>query len=253
MQVIILTLFTLSVFANTQFFFERDQSNSLQGKCYEIDSKTMGKNFKIKAPIKKCKPLNTSYSFSPQTGKCYVTDTETNGYKYIESTSDTEKCKTENVEIGILKINRVSACYEFDVKSKGKSYYKKLSSKQCLDKTDSFVWKQKKELSGECFQVGKSGALNKVKKKHCRPEKVNYIFKKGERSFFKGTCYEVHPKGLDKYSLKIKTIKCKPLNTVYIFYTKEGSQSGKCYEVDTPTRGVNYINIVKDLFCKENI
>ena len=46
---------------------------------------------------------------------------------------------------------------------------------------------------------------------------------------------------------------CRPKNTVYIFYRKEGVSSGNCFEIDTETKGENYINKVKNSKCKDQL
>jgi hypothetical protein len=256
LRIISFFLFTTTLYATTEFLFIRENNKNPRGKCYEVDSKSKGQNFKAKVSIENCKPKKTYHFFNSGNGKCYLVDEETGGYNYIQLAKGTDNCKTSNISVGILKINKISACYEYDTKSAGKEYFKKLSAKKCLAASDEFVWVSKKKLQGDCFQKGaesNGSPLSKVKKKYCRPMKVAHLFSKNSSSFFKGKCYEVHPEDPKNYSKVVKPENCKPRNTVYIFYTPEGKKDGKCFEIDALTKGEKYIDTVSDELCKENL
>jgi hypothetical protein len=255
-KLIIFSILSTTLYASTEFLFVREDIKKMNGKCYEVDSKSKGKNYKAKVNIEKCKPKQTDHLFNFADGRCYLIDTETGGYNYIESLSDTRRCKTSGTSIGITRINNTSSCYEYDKPSHGKKYFKKLSSKDCLKTSDTFVWVSKKKFQGDCFQKGslaEGSALNKVKSSYCRPEVVTYTFLKNDSDFFRGKCYETHPENPANYSKSIKNELCKPKNTVYIFYTPENKKTGKCFEIDALTKGEKYIDTVSDSFCKDNL
>lgn len=245
-----------SLHANTTYLFKPSDKNPLTGKCYEIDEKTNGDKFWPVVKTQFCKPNETIFLFKFDSGYCYEADKETGGKKYIFKVKK-QNCKTKDSVVSFYKINNKAACYEFDLPSKGKFYYRLLKMNECDSPTKNykFFWKKITDTRGECYkEVDTINGSTRVKAdiNDCRPGEVGHKFIKG-KTFFTGNCYEIHKESPDKYIKKVKVESCRPKNTVYIFYQPEGASRGYCYEIDQETKGESYIDKVNNKYCKESL
>lgn len=246
--------------ANTKFIWiQKDPSKLETGACLEVDKKLDTSNFykaeqfryAKKVSAKKCKPSDKeiSYIFSPRTGRCFEGDTKTSGKKYFTS-ADLKHCKTKTLEFRRLTINGVFACFEIDSKSNGSYYYKKMQPKFCIDENSNFVWIPYNERSGRCYSVNPETMEKlKTKKENCKPAKPDYKFTR--TGPFKGYCLEKSPYPNNAYSLSVKADNCRTEDTSFFFYKKPGELNGKCYELDTETKGNAFIKRVKPEQCKD--
>ena len=253
---IILFLFSAAVFAKTEYTFIKNESNPKNDTCVERDIKTKGGEYQIKVNKKHCIPKDPGYLFDFQYGRCYLVDKETLGKGFIVSASLLTDCKTENTQTGYITIKKISGCFSYDLPTQGKKYYKKISESKCSTEAEQYFWIPESKFKGECKRSeettsGKS--LIKVAKERCRPTNFIYKFHKESSNFFTGKCYEVHPKKPENYARVVSNELCRPQSTLYIFYREEGKTQGKCYELDTLTKGEQYIDTVKANFCKENL
>jgi hypothetical protein len=260
MKLLILALFfSTNALASTKFIWiQKDPLKLETGLCLEVDKNLDTSNFyKVeqfsyakKVSATKCKPSDKeiSYIFSPRTGRCFEGDSKTSGKKYFVS-ANLKYCKTENVEFKRMTINETFACFEIDTKSKGSNYYKKVLAKYCIDEDSSFVWVPYNERSGRCYSVNPETMKRlKTKKEKCRPAKPIFRFKR--TGPFKGLCIEKSRYPNNAYSMSVKDENCRTENTSFFFYKKPGELNGKCYELDTESKGDAYISRVESEQCK---
>lgn len=240
----------------TKFFWELNPKNPTQGECFEIDSQTNGRKYKAKVSKTRCRPNEIAYLFVPLKSACFEVDPETNGKKFIKRVT-LEKCKPEKTIFNITQFNGEVGCYEIDSKTMGEYYFKKVESKFCESKLQestgkvTLYWEYIERGKGNCYQEVNNGQETlkvKVKDEDCRSNEVQYIFMRTTET--KGICIEEDIKNPKAYSLKINEIeKCKPKNTIYVFYKDAKQKAGHCFEIDVETKGNQYINIVEDKLC----
>lgn len=250
----------ISAYANVRYTWVlKDSENIESGICVETTSKAQSEDlfkkaqydYSKKVPSKKCKIDDKllSFIFMPRSGRCLIGDTKTGGTKYF-SYVDIKKCKTENTGYKQLNINGKFGCYEIDLKSEGASYYRKAKSSECLDEDSNLVWVPSSEMGGTCYNISANGTKKlSVKKSFCRPEKPAYRFIR--TGPFKGYCLERSTNPINKYSQSVKVKNCRPNKTDYYFYKEPNQITGKCYEVDSETKGDNYIKQVPAEECKD--
>ena len=235
----------------THFQWKRDNDKNLKGKCFEVDSKTYGTKYKAKVKVENCKPGKTYFAFNLRNGDCYEVDDKSNGENYYIRIKR-ELCKPKKTIIKIGTFKGRSGCYIVDSATSGELYYQSTNDKECNSANDLFSWKPKNELRGKCFRhtsplvEGVEEDMIKVKEIKCRPKKTIHLFVK--TSHFDGDCYEQDATSSLKYSKRVNTELCKPLNTMFVFYNKKG----QCYEVDEETSGGSYVSKVKNKLCKNN-
>lgn len=238
---------------STTFVWMPDKRKNDTGQCYQIDSETLGQKFKSKVKKEQCRPEKTYYLFVAEKSNCYEVDEKTGGKQYINRVS-LDLCRPLQTITEILEINGKTACYEADKKTRGQYFHKKVDKKLCQlssqQETGKFNWKYKAPGKGECFKeiISHGEVLNlKVKEQMCRPKKTVFRFIKQKQ--ISGICVEEDSSDSHFYSQKVPTEKCKPEDTVFIFYTPPRKKQGKCFEVDSETKGNFYINIVPDNQC----
>lgn len=227
-----------------------EPGNIKTGKCFEVDKETYGNKYQNIVNKEKCKTDDLVFVFNYLTGFCYEIDEGSEGKKYFAKVK-TDLCKPEKTKFIFTEINKTSACYELDTETLGKNFYKKVKDDFCKESV-KYLWEQKTETQGQCFKVGTlGGEMTKVKvrAKECRP--YDAIPRFIRTSPFKGVCVEVHPKDPSLYLQKTQIDKCRPKNTLFIFYKKDDVSKGICYEVDEETRGDNFLTKVKITKCKE--
>lgn len=258
--VLLITLFiSASLSAGTKYIWAHKKPGKIEtGYCLEVDEKMNTENiykkaqndFTKKVSLKKCKPDDKliSYFFNPNTGRCFEGDDKTSGSNYFQYV-DVKKCKTAKVEKKNFTINGKYGCYEIDSKTQGVDYYKKLRPNHCLSDDTNYVWVRNGIKSGRCYSYNpETGQKLETKKDFCKPPNPSYGFTR--TSAFQGYCLEFSTNPDNQYSRTVKQKNCKPKDTSFYFYKKPNEDSGKCYEVDTETKGDDYINLVESKNCK---
>lgn len=245
---------TYSFASSTIYLWQPDIKKPDKGRCYEVDTKTMGQKFKAKVDLNKCRPNDTNYMFVSAKSNCYEVDSKTSGKKYIKRVKS-KFCLPEKTVKKVLSINGKTACYEVDTKTEGKYYHKKIKDKECKEAVmttgpTTFFWKYKKPGVGECFKEIKSDGKKlklKVKPHECRPAEYQYHFIR--KDSISGTCIEEDINDERYYSNKTNIENCKPKETFFVFYIPKNKKQGQCFEIDTETKGSLYINMVDDSEC----
>jgi hypothetical protein len=202
-----------------------------------------------KVSRQKCLPNGkTSYIFAPLKGRCFEGDTKTLGKNYF-SYVNISLCKPEKIEYEISSRSGKPKCYEVDAVTKGQQYYRAVKVNFCNNNNTQYTWVKRDNISGKCYSVNpetKEKVL--VKRNVCRPDQLSFTFIRTGQ--FKGYCVEQSLNTQNDYSYKSKIENCKPKNTAYFFYKEPGKMSGRCYELDNETNGNNYLNKVDDQNCK---
>ena len=121
-----------------------------------------------------CRPKELLIFFNTEDGKCYQGDKKTNGRDFIEKIK-IELCKSENVQFEYKDINGKIGCYEVDSETLGKNYFKKVKSNNCINEKSKFTWERQSLTRGTCYDVS-SGSKIKVKHTQCRPDNPIYTF-----------------------------------------------------------------------------
>lgn len=239
-----------AVASSTNFIWILSPKDQLQGDCYQVDSETNGKKFKVRTTKDKCKPDTTDYVFYPSRGKCYEVDAKTEGKEYIKKVNS-DLCAPKETITDIFKINDEAGCYTVDAKTKGQKFFKKERPKNCGDKNiSSTYWEYIEAGKGKCYE-GVISNTEEVKvladNEKCRTSKTYFYFKrKNETS---GDCIEEDSNDPKAYSNETKIENCRPSETEFIFYTPPRKKRGNCYELDSKTKGNEYINIVEPENC----
>lgn len=237
--------------ANTYFQWIGPKDDIFQGKCFELDQATNGQKYRDIVKPHFCKTDDIILVFYAKKGLCYQLDEKTKGLEYLEKVN-TEECRPEKTNYYQGVINERFHCYEVDSATQGKNYFNKVKDKLCTSKDSvEYLWQAKSKLEGKCYTKGKDGSLKKIKDKYCRPGTVSYKFVR--KDSFKGDCYEQDIDDSRKYSIKVRSEKCKTEKTIFIFYQNEENKKGECYELDEKTKGNNYLATVPFKFCKESL
>lgn len=231
----------------TTYIWEKSKMRFYQGKCYEVDLETKGKKFKTRADEEKCRPDSVLYYFLPTEGKCYEVDEKTNGKIYATKAA-IESCRPKNLIKQFASFRGKHGCYQVDQATQGKVFFEYIDTQECETPDKSYLFKLEGNHKGNCYTKANDDIV-KVDLELCRPSKPVYQFYR--KSQLKGDCFEQDPKGENYYSEKTQIENCRPKNTIYVFYVDEKRNKGNCYEIDEETKGDQYLNIVKEHFCKQ--
>ena len=121
-----------------------------------------------------CRPEGLLIFFNFEDGKCYQGDKKTNGREFIEKIK-IELCKPEATQFEYKNLNNKLGCYEVDSETLGKNYYKKVKSNNCINDKSKFTWERQSITRGTCYDIS-SGSKVKVKYHQCRPDNPIYTF-----------------------------------------------------------------------------
>ena len=238
------------ILADSEYIYkwiqERDKPDS--GKCYMVDSATLGKNFINKEKTELCKPDKTFYRFDHKKGSCYELGPLPDGLNYLNKVK-TELCQTEILKIEYKIINNRAGCFEIDIPTEGKSYYKKLPNEKCESIEKDYRWLSESPYNGSCILIDSKNKKKKVGKSKCLPRETKFKFHRlGET---RGSCFEISIKGEKFFSSKTSIEKCRANNlaTLFVFLKEENALSGKCYEIDEKTKGDLYLAKVDNEKC----
>ncbi len=217
------------------------------GKCFEVDELTLGKNYSAKVSAKYCRPKEVEFAFNFKRGHCIEVDSLSGGKSFYLS-SDIRDCKTMPVQLFLGVINNNFGCYEVDQLTQGKKYYHLVSKDLCTQLQTELFWKAKDNERGECYTKDKSGKYKKISTKTCKPDQTKLTFKRtGPTS---GKCLEQDINDSKLYSARVNTKRCKVDKTEFLFYKSKTDSKGNCYEVDQASKGNLYLNKVKIELCK---
>lgn len=249
-------MLSTSSWGKTKFVWTQRVPGELSsGYCSEVSTGSNHANYHlekvtsyaVKVNVENCRPNKVIYLFNSSSGKCYEADQETEGNKYFSNVL-LKKCKPETTKYAVLKIHKSPGCYEIDPVSNGKNYHAKVRSDLCVNDNSKFLWDKKSEKSGYCYLVAKDDLMLKVNHEYCVPDRPNYHFER--TGPFQGHCLQQSPSQNNNYSRKVKIELCRPKDTAYFFYKESEKDSGTCYELDTETKGDNYLSKVQAKFCK---
>jgi hypothetical protein len=231
----------------TQYKWVNTTTNLFSGRCFELDSETLGQRYQSKVKTKYCRPKDTIYVFLYKKKGCFEVDTLTRGEKYLYKTKKSH-CRTKDVKVFQGTIQKAYGCFEIDSPSNGKNYYMKIKDETCSNLETKYTFIKSKDPTGKCYTTSIEGKLSRVDVRLCKTKETNYTFMKV--SNLKGHCIEHDTRGQKYYSNKVRIDKCKPMKTIFVFLKGKSGPGGNCYEIDKASRGGQYTNRVSDKFCK---
>ena len=230
----------------------------LSGACYEIEKNLQIGHLKFeeisnyvrKVSTDLCRTEKVQFSFNLGNGNCYEVDVETNGNKFMKRVN-VNLCRTKNTTYRYLPDGRSAQCHEVDQETLGQKFFKRLNKNDlCINEKSLLKWVARGDKSGFCTDVTYPFSTPpNVANKYCEPRNSGYVFYRTEK--FKGYCLHRSMEENNKYSVKVKTTLCRPEKTNYFFFKASGRASGKCYEVDSETRGDRYVKEVRYEYCRQ--
>jgi len=230
----------------TQFIFIK--TNFIAGKCYEIDSQTMGKQIQKSANMSRCRE------------------------------------QAQEIQTKVVNLNGRDYCIEFDQKNPSTGYRRSIGKDKCTIMTSEFKWEVSSEnpFEGKCLKLTLYNGdenWNPTLTDNCRTKKTRYfwytpenypkkwiekqrkyksitqnledVLSNKDNLVFFGKCYEIDDeKGPLLYSNQVNIKYCKEIETTLkYFHPRQHIESG-CYIVDNKTQGFKYLRKTLDENCK---
>ncbi len=238
-----------------------------KGKCYAIDSETGGGAYIVKAKPEKCRTSKNTKRWivdkrNPYRGQCLLFDEETMGANYQE-VLNVSKCRPLDTKFEWVQkdLSSTGTCYEVDKFAGPESFSIIVNRKKCMGSkpeiTYQWIKEANKPFGGKCFEITTepSGAQmsQSTKAIKCRP--ANVIIKFFKLRADRGRCLEVDAMTQgQEFARGISIDKCRPdaslLENAY-FPKSEGFREG-CYEYDKESKGMLFIEKVKDIKCQSS-
>lgn len=233
-----LLLFSFNAFSQeTTYRWLQDSEKPYKGKCFEVDSETMGTIFSTKVTNSKCRPKKPVAHWVPNQGKfggnCYWVDAETKGNNF-SSYASSEHCVPErNKTIWMKDERNKPICILVDEETNGQNFNKQVGLSKCKTKDVALIFVLNASgKSGRCFEVDKESAGEAYKKvvatTKCKPKQFGYKWI-NNKSGFDGVCYEISPEGPSVYIASTTKEKCRASDWKFTWTEIEGV--GKCLQV----------------------
>ncbi len=230
----------------------------MDGKCLEKSLGPDGQEVVLPTSLQKCRPDKTQYNFefkSRYNGICYEVDSLTLGEQY-KGRVDLSFCRPS--EVVTFYVPEIRQCVEIDTETRGQKFAARTKSSDCESYVagPSWVASQSNLYEGKCVMKLKkaTGEVvdDTVLDERCEPKETRYDWIQDQE--FDGKCYRVDAKhGPRVYSHMVADRECYPSPQKLVYRQDPKSFLGRCLIVDAATEGERFRLQVNARRCKEDM